>query len=246
MSSKFQNVMLIGIAVVVIALFLRRPEKQIPIVQDIQITQPENSFIKINSEGVVQVAPDTAEVEIVITTEELALAEAKQKNEELTEEAIRILKEYQIQDKDINGDFLRVQVNAGVTQIYNHTVSNVIEVTIHDLSLLEPVLTSLQQDGKAALKISKVTFSLSRINQYEEQALQLAVDAAQEKAKAMSRKLGRQLGNVITIEQSTFNSSSLDSGTFTWMPGYRQDTLLSIAFTEITIRVYVTVKFELE
>jgi uncharacterized protein YggE len=114
--------------------------------------------------------------------------------------------------------------------------------------MLEPVLTSLQE--KTDIRIAELNFSLSQINHYEEQALQLAVEAAQEKAQAISRKMGLQIGKAITIEQiSAVNSPYVPYGTYLISGtdgGYIYDNLLAVTFSEITIKVQVSVAFEIK
>ena len=248
MPSKFQTFLLIVIAFVVVMLYMRRPEKQIPIVQDIQVTQPENRSITVSSEGVVTTTPDTADFQVIIDTDDIELAVARENNTSLTQDAMTILEENGIPKEDIHVDFLRVRVDATNKRIYRYIVNNLIKVTVHDLDQLEPILTALQERGD--IEISRITFSVSRMSQYEEQALQLAVGAAQEKAKAITRKMGLQIGKAITIQQlsnpysstksySTYDVTGLDAG-------YIYDNLTAVRFTEITVIVQVSVAFELK
>ena len=248
MSSKFQTALLIGITFVVVMLYMRRPEKQIPIVQDIQVTQPENKSITVSSEGVVTTIPDTVEFQIIIDTEDKELAIAREKNSELTQAAMTILKENEIPEEDIDTDFLRVRVDRTSNRIYRYIINNLIKVTIHDLDRLEPLLTALQQNGD--IQISQITFSVSQMSRIEEQALQLAIGAAQEKAKAITRTMGLEIGKVITVQQlsspysstrsySTYDVTGLDAG-------YIYDNLTAVRFTEVEVTVQVSVTFELK
>lgn len=254
MSSKFQTALLIGIAFVVVMLYMRRPEKQIPIVQDIEVTQPENRTIKVNSEGVVRVLPDTADIVILIETKNKELAVAKESNVTLTQKAMTLLAENGVPEDNVQVGFLRVKVYSTDVGIYGYVVSNPINITVHNLSNLESLLTALQKADED-IKISQVSLSISQINHYEEQALQIAIDSAQEKAKAITRKMGLQIGKAITIEQiSPANSGDVPNSTFfsniitanNLYDNYIYDDVLYVAFTEVAIKVQVTVTFELK
>lgn len=252
MSSKFQTILLIGIALVVVMLLLRpqQPQQtqQVPSIQELQITQPEERSVVVSGDGEIKVAPDTADFNIKIKTDDKELTVAKENNAAVTQKVMAVLKEKGIPEEDIYVDLLRVQADSVGTRIYRYYVNNLIKVTARDLVQFEPLLTALQEIGD--IEIVGMVFKISKITNYEEQALQMAVGAAQEKAQAIARKMGLEIGKIITI-QETYRDNSGDYITFDTFilnnpdSGYGYNNA-SNALSEITIRVKVTVTFELK
>lgn len=253
MSSKFQTALLIGIAFVVVMLYMRRPEKQIPIVQDIEVTQPEERSITVSSEGKVTTNLDEVEFLIIMDTEAKELADAKLASEESLFKATTILSTHGVEEKDIIiGDTL-IRVKTGYTtvnpKVVGYIVYQSVKVTLRHLDQLMPLFAELQETQ--LFEIESIVFSISELEGYRERALQLAIQNANAKAKAIAREAGQEVGSVITIQAVNSNYSSaqyyrsfetLDSffgeGTNRWEK--------PLWIFEITIAADVVVTFELK
>ena len=253
MSSKFQNVMLIGIAIVVIALFLRQPEKQIPIVQDIQVTQPKERSIIVTGRGEVTAKIDKAEFVIAFETDEKELADAKIKNEETYIDTIMLLKQYAIEDKDIS-EYHQVEIKTGYTTAngkkpIGYIIHRSLKVTLHSLEELEPLFIDLQAAG--IYDIENIFLSVSDIDGYQERALQLAVENANQKAKAVGRNINREIGQAISVNANSIygdnNAGILSFDTLnTFFENKTSTWQKHFSVPEIAIYFYVTVEYELK
>lgn len=256
MSSKFQTALLIGIAFVMVMLYMRRPEKQIPIVQDIKVTQPEEKTIIVSGDGKLITKLDTAEFIIAYDTEETDLAIAKEKSEEMYAEATDILKSHGIEERDIIFDYSRVEAKTGYTTAVNrkpygpYVVHTTIKVTVRHLEELEPLFIDLQEAG--FYQIEDIVLRISNLDDIRNRVYQLAIDAADKKAKAIVRAIKLEIEYVISIDTLESNNSyssyenyyaSLDDFFGTFDSGWRRP---SYSGPDITILAHVTVKYELK
>lgn len=253
MSSKFQNVMLIGIAIVVIALFLRRPEKQIPIVQDIQVSQPKERSIIVTGRGEVKAKFNEAEFLIHFRTEDKELAEAKITNEKIYIETIALLQRYGVEVKDIS-DYLQVEVKTGYTTSNNnkpigYIAHRALKVTIHSIEELDPLLVDLQTTDK--YDIEDIVLRVSDSDRYNERALQLAMENADQKAAAIGRTINREIGSAISIGAAgAYNESTSGSQSFSTLATFFGKSSNSwekgFSIPEFTFFVTITVEYELK
>jgi uncharacterized protein YggE len=238
--------MLIGIAVVVIALFLRQPEKQIPIVQDIQVTQPKQRNITVTGLGEVPVKPDTVEFIIHIETNEKELDRAKDENSKIEKKVMALLNKYAIPENDIKVDLLRVKPGLAGQLIYNYVADKSIRVSLHDLNMVEPLFIELQ--AMTTIKVSDITVSATNIVSYQEQALQNAYAVAEQKAKAVGRTMGVEIGKAISIQEYSdnylYNTGSFNVGSLDAENVF--ENMKAFALTEIIFTVKVTVEFEIK
>ena len=248
MSQKIQFFLIVCIAIATGALVFSALQPQASTVQEITIVQPEERSITVGGEGEVKARPDTVEFVIVVETTDKELPAAKIQNEKIALEIMNILQNHEIANKDINSDYLRVKTDAAGTRIYKYIVDKLIKVTLHDLAEMEPLFTDIQKTG--VVQITEIHFSISQIQLYREQALQLAIQEAEKKAEIMARKAGMEIGKPFSIEENpvyrygnqspeTFSMDNLNID-------YVFETMNSVAFAEITIEAQVTIKFELK
>jgi hypothetical protein len=121
-----------------------------------------------------------------------------------------------------------------------------IGITLRDPSKYDELLPELLQAG--ANRVLGVSFRSSKQRQYRDQAREMAVIAAREKAVAIAEKLGQQIGRALTIEEEpvrlTFgnlaaNSTGEASGTESDV------TDSGLALGQITFRASIKISFEL-
>lgn len=249
MSQKIQLFLIICIAIATGALVLNSRRPQEPVLQEITIVQPEKRSITVASEGEVKVRPNMVEFVIVIETTEKELADAKLQNENIFLESMSILENHATEKNDINSDYLRIKTEATSGRIYKYIVTKSVKVIYHDLAELDALFTDLQEAGIG--RIEEIVFSVSNINTYREQALQIALSTASEKAKAIASGINREIGEPISIQENLdanqelkvyFQNLTVYSREF----GYSLNNLQSASFTEITVKTSVTVEFELK
>jgi uncharacterized protein YggE len=250
MSQKIQLALTVCITIITGMLLFSALRPQAPILQEITIKQPEERMITVSAQEKIEVEVDMVEFFIIIEVEEKELADAKMKNEETYLKAVRILGNHLIKKKDIITGDLQVFIERSYTldrEIIGYKVIRSLEVTVHDLAELEPLFTDLQ-NAKVS-RIENIIFSVSNMAIYQEQALQKAIQTAENKAKAIATGIHRQIGGIISIGE--YSNSASKNVIYSDMEDYSGGNLFNypasfFSAKKITIESGVTVSFELK
>jgi len=250
MTQKIQLFLTVCITIITGMLLFSALRPQAPILQDITIKQPEERMITVSAQEKIEVEVDMVKFLIIIEIEEKELADAKMKNEEAYLQAVRILGNHLIKKQDIITGDLQVLIERSYTlerEIIGYKVFRSLEVTVHDLAELEPLFTDLQ-NAKVS-RIENIIFSVSNLAFYQEQALQKALQTAENKANAIATGIHRQIGGIITIDE--FSNSASQNIVFNDLEEYSGRKFYNFAASSllirnVTIESGVSVSFELK
>ncbi len=242
------NIVLFLIAAILLAGCASKP--QAPQVQDIQIVQAKERSISAYGNGEVKVRPDMVRFTINLENRQTELAAAKEENDKITQIILADLEKHGVLKSDIKEDYPTTEVDGVNSKIYGYIYRQSIKVTLHDLTKLEPLFYAILEAG--AYQISDISFQISNVDLYLEQALSLAVADAKKKAEVMGEELGRQVGEPLSVKEDSFtnpyetgfsypiiNSSSMETE-----PYFGQ--LSEYEFKEIVIQAKVLVEFQLK
>lgn len=225
--------------------------------------------IAVYGSAVVNVKPDKVVLTFGIETEDRDIIVAKEKNHAILKRAMESMKELEIPSKEIATDHLSVHpqyINtskyADGTKISGFMVRNVFTVTLSETSRVESLVAKLIQDG--VNHVHDIDFQTSEFKKHREQARELALKAAREKATKMAAVLDQSVGIPIQIsDQSRDDSryryySSWSWGGYDRGPSMAQnvvqniaasgddDVTDSVALGKIAISAAVYVTFELK
>ena len=246
MSEKIQLFLLICIVFASSALTFMPPKPQEPIYREFTSPQNGEKTITVFGNGEISVKLDTVEFVIFIQTVTYDLIESKSKNDEKFLTAMSILDTHAIEKKDIILE--NPQEKVRLIDI-GHVVTRLVKVTLHDIAKFQPLITDLQEGGVE--QIIDIVFSASNIDSYYEQALQLAIEAARKKAQATVVSLNRNIGEIISIKESS-GKLAKSRVYYPSLKSFFNDTTsnkvkqASTSFIGVTIHTEVTVKFELK
>jgi uncharacterized protein YggE len=216
--------------------------------------------IAVVGDAVVNVAPDRIVITFGIDTRHPTLLPAKQQNDMIARNALAAIKKAGVRDRDIQTDRLSISQRFADNQVLlGYTVRNMFAVTLIDPAQVEEVITTALNAGVNYLL--SVDFQTSELKKYREQARELAVRAAREKAEKMASALGQVVGTPIQIDEdqryagpayySSWSGSGWDTGrgastvsqvTSQVSAGEASDT---VALGKVAIRAGVRVIFEL-
>jgi uncharacterized protein YggE len=167
--------------------------------------------IRVNGEALVNVAPDKITIRFGIETWDAKITVAKEKNNAILKKVVEAAKAAGVADKDMQTDYLavepRYQSNYPQRNIIDYRVRNTILVTLKEARDVDDVVTKALEAG--ATRIHGVEFQTTELKKYREQARELALKAAKEKAEKMAAVLGQTVGMPIEI-------SEIDSGSYWW------------------------------
>jgi uncharacterized protein YggE len=229
-------------------------------------TRPQ---ITVTGESAVYVKPDKVEMRFGITTDNMELVKAKNECTKIHQAAMKVIKELGIPEKDVCTDNLftepRWQYPYDLAQrkFLGYFVRNGFVVTLSETDKVEKLLDGLLAAG--VNNVIGIEFQTSELKKYREEARELAVKAAKEKADKMAGVLGEKVKSVINLVENPVQSSYYFSS---WW-GYSdrgsymsQNTIQNhydnasansgdsagdtVAIGKLAVRANVTITFELE
>jgi len=222
--------------------------------------------ITVGGEAVVNVKPDKIVINLGIETKDNDILTAKQKNNDILKKAVAAVKECGVAEKDIQTDHLSIQPRWRIEyqreDFLGYIVRNAFTVTLTDTAKVEELVTTVLQAG--VNYIHGIDFQTTELKKYREQARELALKAAKEKAEKMAAVLGQSVGAPIQINENYggspwsyysnwsggawgFNrSQGMSQNAFQNAGGGSGEISDTIALGKISIRANVNVTFELK
>jgi len=161
--------------------------------------------IKVSGNAQVMVEPDEVILTFGVESWNPKLITAKANNDQIVQNVIRVTKEFNIPAKYVQTDYLNVQPSFDSYETHALTgyyVRRSVVVTLKDLIQFEDLLSAALEAG--VNYVHGIDFRTSELRTYRDQARDLALQAAQEKAQAMAAKLGQTIGEPLTIEEANF------------------------------------------
>ncbi|NOT02947.1 MAG: SIMPL domain-containing protein [Phycisphaerales bacterium] len=215
-----------------------------------------------NGEAVVQVRPDKIIVSLGIETWDKDIMVAKQKNNDIISKARAAIKDCGVAAKDIQTDYLsiepRYKEDYEKRDFLGHFVRNTLVITLTDAANLEELVTRSLEAG--VNYIHGIEFQTTEFKKYREEAREMALKAAKEKADKMAAVLGQTVGAAIQITEGYGGSWWYRSSWRGWnygryegmsqnarqnVPAGSVDDSETIALGKISIQANVSVTFEL-
>ena len=221
-------------------------------------------IITVNGDAVVTVQPDQIVINFGIETWDKDIMTAKQMNTEIMKKAMTVIKESGVPDKEIQTDYLSVEPryndNYEKKDLIGYFVRNTFVVTMSDPEKVENLVTAVLQSG--VNYIHSINFQSTEFKKYREQARELALNAAKEKAEKMASALGQSIGAPMQISEGYdgfgwwyYNSwsgwgygrsNTMSQNIVQNIPGGSDQISETIALGKISIKANVSVTFELK
>lgn len=224
--------------------------------------QESQSTISVNGEAVVNVKPDKIVIRFGIETWDAHIGNAKEKNNEIAKKTLGVTKELGILEKDVQTDHLSIEPrwkdeyrNDG---FIGYFVRNSIVVTVNDSAKIEELVTKALQVG--VNYIHGVDYETTELKKHREQARELALKAAAEKAEKMAAVLGQSIGAPLRINENNlvtyggygaswggwgYGRQAMSQNVAQNAPGGSGEASDTIALGTLAIRANVEVVFEL-
>ena len=160
-------------------------------------------LITVTGESVVKVKPDEVILTFGVETRNVDAQEAKRTNDKLMSDVLKFLKEKKVDPKNIQTDYLRLN------SIYNYekgkqeefVATQTVKLKITDLSKYEEISSGLLIRG--INQINQIEFGTSKLEQLKQEARQLAIKAAKEKANMLATEIGQAIGKAYYINENS-------------------------------------------
>jgi uncharacterized protein YggE len=196
----------------------------------------EPGLIVVQGSGIVEVAPDTAEIAIGVDTRARTAVEAIDGNSAAMERVVADAVRAGIERKDIRTALLSLTgyEDNGAKRF---RATNMVRVQLRDLSRLGAVVRDLV--GSGANEIRGISFSTRDPAPHFVQARRQAVEDARKRAETLAEAAGQRLGQIVEITDQTYSD-----------PGIRaeaamQRTNVPVEPGQIAMRAGVQIKWRL-
>ena len=231
-----------------------------PVPARAQLFDARSAGISVTGEAMVSVAPDRILITFGASTRHLELAPAKNENDAIITRTLAALTALGLTARDIQTDGISIQQrwSSDGEKFLGYTVGNMLVVTVDTTARVEPVIAAAV--GAGINYLGGVDFQTRDLKKYREQARELAVKAAREKADKMAAALSEKVGRARQVSEQSYNDGGVTyrSGWSSWSSGRdRSMSQVSVAIgsSELTetlalgtigIRARVSVQFDLE
>jgi uncharacterized protein len=220
--------------------------------------------ISVNGEALVDVTPDRIILSFGIETSDKSVEVAKRMNTDILRKAVAAIKQCGVSEKDIQTDHLSIQPHYRddyrAVDFIGYFVRNTFLVTLNKTGEVDELVSKVLAAG--VTQIHGVDFQTTEYKKYREQARELALKAAKEKAQKMAAVLGESIGVPLQISETYSGMGSSYSswcwGTWGWgrgggmnqnvaqnSRGHSSEVSDTIALGKVSIRAAVSVTFEL-
>ncbi|HEV7890390.1 MAG TPA: SIMPL domain-containing protein [Pyrinomonadaceae bacterium] len=215
--------------------------------------KPEPRLVTVAGEAEVNVAPDEVVFDLTVSTFNRELRVAKSQTDERLKNIIALTKRYGVADADVQTDYInlvpRYRGDNEARTLLGYSVRKDLVITLRDVTRAEGLLSELL--GGDVTRINTVSFRSSQMRKYRDQARDLAMKAAREKAAALAGAVGQKIGKAYSIEEevpsrsyAAQNNYSANISSTESSDSSSSDGTLALGLIKINARV--TVKFELE
>jgi uncharacterized protein YggE len=184
-------------------------------------------LVRVVGTAEVKVVPDRAVIDIGVEKQDPSASVAKHAEDAAARRILAALRDNGIDEKDIQTTFLSLQPQSytrkGVRISY-FVAAQTMTITVRDLAKLDSLLEALIKAG--GNRIDSIAYETGDLRKYRDRARDEAVKAAREKAGALARALGQDIGKAQSIEEVP------DSGYQS--PGQIQNALLAIRSADVS------------
>ena len=168
--------------------------------------QPNQDRLTVTGDAEIKVAPDRVVISVGVESRGPQLTAAKSRNDTAIAAILAVTVKEQVAAADVQTDFIEISPvyqsrdSAESRENYlvdYYRVNKTVAITLRDITRFERLLTAILNAG--ANRVYGVDFQTSELRKYRDQARDMAVKAAMEKAQAMAAAAGLRVGKPESI-----------------------------------------------
>ena len=160
--------------------------------------------IQVSGSAVIKVVPDLVTLQLGVTSNDLTPQGVYDKNTAALKKVMAAVRTLGVADKDLSTDYYiihPVYETYDALTIKGYRINNTVLVNLREVNKVGPVLAAALAAG--ANEVVDVQFKTTQLRQYRDQARELAMKAAQEKARDLAGAAKAQPGCVLSIDENT-------------------------------------------
>ncbi len=159
--------------------------------------------IRVNGDAEVKVIPDEVTLTLGVETWDRQMSVARSANDVIVKRVLALCTAQGIDPKYVQTDYINVEpryrYESERTEFIGYFVRKNIVITLRDLDKFEEFYAAALDAG--VTHVHNIDFHTTELRKYRDQARQLALEAARQKAEAMAGTLGQSLGAPLAIQE---------------------------------------------
>ncbi len=166
----------------------------------------EPRTITVSGEAELKVAPDEVTITVGVDSRDKDLSKAKKDNDERIKRIIAAAKNSGVEERRIATDRISIEphyesssYSGRGTSIEHYAVQRNLQLTLREVARFDAVLSALVEAG--ANVVHDVQFTTTELRKHRDQARELAMKAAGEKAAALAKTMGMKPGTPRSITE---------------------------------------------
>ncbi|HYX31948.1 MAG TPA: SIMPL domain-containing protein [Oligoflexus sp.] len=225
----------------------------IGLVSPLSLQAKDDRTILVTGEGESGVAPDQVEFNVGIDVTEAKVETAKAKSNEAMRRILAVTKEFKIDAKDVQSDYMRVQPiqdapynpnGKPARPVISYNARRDIRILLRDINKYEGLMAAIFNSG--ANNLHNLQFKSSTQTKLEGEARLLALKDAKAKAEAMAQQMGLKLGRPRSIAEGLRDPGPSPKMAMMMESASRSSSEPTLAPGEVRVKQQVTVIFDAE
>jgi uncharacterized protein YggE len=173
---------------------------------DVQPVCDSSRTVQVIGSALVNVTPDRVLIHLGLQSNGATPDAVESANSTAIQKVIKVLRAQGVESKDIATDFYVIEpVYETYDSLYikGYRINNIVAVTLRDVKKTSAILAAALKAG--ANQVINVEFYTSELRKYRDQARELAMKAAKEKAQALANAAGAQTDCVLNINENSWS-----------------------------------------
>jgi len=163
--------------------------------------------VNVSGTAVINVTPDRALIQLGVQSNGSTPGAVETVNSTATQAVIKAIRSIGVDAKDIVTDLYIIEpIYEDYDSLYikGYRINNIIAITLRDVSKTSQVIAAALRSG--ANQVVNVDLYTSDLRKYRDQAREMAMKAAKEKAQALAAAAGAEAGCALTINENSWSS----------------------------------------
>jgi uncharacterized protein len=165
-----------------------------------------NNTISVSGEAEVLVVPDEVILTLGVQTGDKVLRTAKSLNDEIVKKALAITRSAGISPQYTQTGYINIRPVYRDYELFGqflgYSVRKVITIRLKEIAIFENLLTDLLEAG--ITHVHGIEFRTSELRVHRDTARRKAINAAKDKARALTREAGRTLCKINSIGEPSY------------------------------------------
>jgi uncharacterized protein len=162
--------------------------------------------VQVSGSALINVTPDRAMIQLGVQSNGKTPDAVQLANSTAIQKVIKALRAQGVDGKDIATDLYVIEpIYEDYDSLYikGYRINNVVAVTLRDVKKTSDILGAALKAG--ANQVINVEFYTSELRKYRDQARELAMNAAKEKAQSLANAAGAKTGCVLNISENSWS-----------------------------------------